>query len=39
MVSRDTDSLAALTGKIEALSEQVQTLVKALGAAKPKTKK
>jgi Zn-dependent metalloprotease len=39
MASRDADSFAALGGKIEALSAQVQTLVKALGATKPKTKK
>jgi len=39
MASSDADSFAALSGKIEALSAQVQTLAKALGATKPKTKK
>jgi Zn-dependent metalloprotease len=39
MVGGGVDSLAALTGKIEALSAQVQTLAKTLNASKPKTKK
>jgi Zn-dependent metalloprotease len=33
------DSLATLTGQIEALSAQVKTLVKSVNAIKPKTKK